>query len=120
MRQAAETTIEVRDPARQDATVLGKFGNTVQALAQPGSAVIVVHDVRANQIFTLRRSAPRQVPLQSAYAAGNTLQGIACDGRTLTFSGGSAPVGKLTGTIDLESGAFTYVCDSGCWKRVVS
>lgn len=120
VRQAAVSTVEVRDPARPDLTVLGQFGNLVQALVQPSSPVIVVHDLRANQISTLRGAVQRLVPLQSVYAAGNTLEGISRDGRTMTFSGGNAPVGTLAGTIDLETGAFTYMCDTGCWRLAVN
>lgn len=120
VRQAAVSTVEVREPGQPVATVLGRFGDLIQALAQPSSAVVVVHDLRANQLTTLRGSVQRVVPLQAAYAAGNTLEGISRDGRTLTFSGGNAPVGTLTGTIDLETGAFTYMCDTGCWRLVVN
>ena len=120
IRQAAVSTVEVRDPGRPDATVLGRFGDLIQALAQPSSPVVVVHDLRANQISTLRGSVQRIVPLQSAYAQGNNLEGISRDGHTLAFSGGNAPVGTLTGTIDLDTGAFTYMCDTGCWKLAVN
>ncbi len=120
VRQAAVSTVEVRDPARADATVLGRFGDLVQALAQPSSAVVVVHDLHANQLSTLRGTVQRTVPLQFAYAQGNTFEGISRDGRTLAFSGGNSPVGTLTGTIDLETGAFTYMCDTGCWKLAVN
>jgi hypothetical protein len=120
LRQAAVSTVEVRDPARSDATVVGRFGSVVQALAQPSAAVIVVHDLQANQLSTVRGTVQRMVPLQSAYAAGNSLDGISRDGLTLTFSGGSSPVGTLTGTIDLNTGAVTYVCDTGCWKLAVN
>ena len=120
VRQATESTVEVRDPARPEATVLGRFSDLVQALAQPNSPVVVVHDLRANQISTLRGAVQRVVPLQSSYAPGNTLEGISRDGRTLTFSGGTSPVGTLTGTIDLDTGAFAYVCDTGCWRLAVN
>ena len=120
VRQAATSTVEVREPGREDATVLGRFGDVVQALAQPSSAVVVVHDLRANQITALRGSTQRLVPLQAVYAPGNTLEGISRDGRTITFSGGTAPVGTLTGTIDLETGSLLYMCDTGCWKLVVN
>lgn len=114
------STVEVRDPARPDATVVGRFGDVLQALAQPSATVIVVHDLRANQLSTLRGAVQRVVPLQSAYAQGNTLEGISRDGRTVTFSGGNSPVGTLTGTIDLETGAFLYMCTTGCWKLAVN
>ena len=120
IRQGAVSTVEVRDPGRPDATVLGRFGDVIQALAQANSAVVVVHDLKANQISTLRGSVQRIVPLQSAYAQGNDLEGLSRDGRTLAFSGGSAPVGTVTGTIDLETGVFTYMCETGCWKLAVN
>jgi hypothetical protein len=119
-RLAAVTTVEARDPARPDATVLGRFGSPVQALALPNSPLVVVHELRPSQLSTLRGTVQRLVPLQSAFAAGDTLEGISRDGRTLTFSGGNAPVGTLTGTIDLETGAFMYMCNTGCWRLVVN
>jgi hypothetical protein len=117
---AGVTTVEARDPAKPDATVLGRFGTPVQALALPTSPVVVVHELRPSQLSTLRGTVQRLVPLQSAFAAGDTLEGISSDGRTLTFSGGNAPVGTLTGTIDLETGAFMYMCNTGCWRLVVN
>ena len=119
-RLAAVSTVEARDPARPDATVLGRFSSPIQALAVPSSPVVVVHELRPSQLSTLRGTVQRLVPLQSAFAAGDTLEGISRDGRTMTFSGGNAPVGTLTGTIDLETGAFMYMCNTGCWKLVVN
>jgi len=117
---AGVTTVEARDPTRPDAIVLGRFSSLVEALALPTSPVVVVHELRPSQISTLRGTVQRLVPLQSPFAAGDTLEGISRDGRTMTFSGGNAPVGTLTGTIDLETGAFMYMCTTGCWRLVVN
>ena len=116
IRQGAVTTVEARDPGRSDATVLGRFTTIIEALAQPSSAVVVVHDVRTNQLWTLRGGEPRAVPLQVTFTDQVMMDSISRDGRTLTFSG----PGNRTGTIDLESGVVTYMCDAGCWRLVVN
>lgn len=119
-RLATVTTVEARDPAQPSGTVLGQFGSLVQALALPSSPVVVVNELRTGQISTLRGTVQRRVPLQSVFAPGDVVEGISRDGRTLTFSGGNSPVGTLTGTIDVETGVFLYMCSTGCWKLVVN
>ena len=116
IRQGAVTTVEARDPARSDATVLGRFATLIEALAQPSSAVVVVHDVRTNELWTLRGGEPRRVPVQVTFTDQVMMDSISRDGRTLSFSG----PGNRSGTVDLETGLVTYVCDAGCWRLVVN
>ena len=114
----AESTIEVRDPARPDATVLGRFAFAVEVLAQPSSAVIVVHDPRIdkNQLWTLRGTVQRAVPLQYSFYGQLRLDSLSHDGHTASFSmPEQSPVGVRTGVIDLDTGAVTFICESGCW-----
>lgn len=116
-------TVEVRDPARPDATVLGRFEFPIEVLAQPSSAVVVVHDPRIdkNQLWTLRGAAQRAVPLQYAFYGQVWLESISHDGRSASFSLPSmGVVGLRTGFIDLDTGAVTFICDGGCWGLVIN
>ena len=113
-----ESTVEVRDPARPDATVLGRFAVAVEVLAQPSSAVIVVHDPRIdkNQLWTLRGTVQRAVPLQYSFYGQLRLDSLSHDGHTASFSmPAQPPVGVRTGVIDLDTGAVTFICEGGCW-----
>jgi hypothetical protein len=111
-------TVEVRDPARPDATVVGRFTDLTDALAQPSANVIVAHDIRTNRLWTIRGTTVTAVPLQSAITGQLTLDSISRDGRTLSFSQpGSA---ERTGIVDLQSGAVTFMCDAGCWKLAIN
>jgi len=121
VRQSAASTVEVRDPARSDATVLGKFGDLIDALAQPATPVVVVHDVRTNAMWAIHGTDVRAVPQLSLPQGQVMLESISRDGRTVSFSlpGAFGPA-QRTGTIDLETGAVTYMCDAGCWRLVLN
>ena len=119
-------TVEVRDPARPDATVLGRFDFPIspfQVLAQPSSAVVVVYDPRIdkNQLWTLRGTERRAVLLQYAFYGWLQLESISHDGRTASFSMPEMlGVGVRTGFIDLDTGAVIFICDGGCWGLVIN
>jgi hypothetical protein len=114
------TTIEVRDPWVASATVVGRFTGTVDALAQPSADLIVVHDVRSNQLWTIRGTTQRLVPIQPALAGQVILDSISHDGRTLSFSQPGSGESERTGTIDLESGVVTFMCSGGCLRLVIN
>jgi hypothetical protein len=117
------STIEVRDPARTDATVVGRFGEFVGALAQPTSNVIVAVDHRTHQLWAIRGTTMTQVPLQTALSTDTiddiVLESLSRDGRTVSFSFGSAGSSR-TGVVDLVTGAVTFMCTAGCWRLVVN
>jgi hypothetical protein len=114
------TTVEVRDPWVASATVVGRFTGTIDAIAQPSADVIVVHDVRTNQFWTIRGAVQRAVPLQTALTAQVTLDSISHDGRTVSFSQPGSGASQRTGTIDLESGVVTFMCSGGCLRLVIN
>jgi len=119
----ADSTVEVRDPARADAAVLGRFSFSIEVLAQPSSPVIVVHDPRIdkNQLWTLRGTEQRAVPLQYAFYGQVRLESISHDGRTASFTMPAMPgVGVRTGFIDLDTGGVTFICDGGCLGLVIN
>ena len=113
-------TIEVRDPWTPTATVVGRFTTTTDALAEPSADVIVAHDVRTNQFWTIRGTTQRAVPLQTALTGQVILDSISHDGRTLSFSQPGSGESQRTGTIDLESGVVTFMCSGGCLRLVIN
>lgn len=113
-------TVEVRDPARPDATVVGRFTDLTDALAQPSADVIVANDIRTNRLWTIRGTTVAAVPLQSAIIGQITLDSISRDGHTLSFSQPGSGAGQRTGIVDLQSGAVTFMCDGGCLKLVIN
>jgi hypothetical protein len=121
IRQPGGTaTVEVRQPWTSEAVVLGRFEVPTEALAEPSADVIVVHDVRSNQLWTLRGTALRSVPLQSTFTGQVMLESISHDGRTLSFSQPGSGESQRTGIVDLESGAVTSMCNGGCLRLIVN
>jgi len=115
------TTVEVRDPWSTEAAVVGgRFDVLTDALAQPSADVIVVHDVRSNQLWTIRGTTLRAVPLHAALVGQVVLESISHDGRTLSFSQPGFGESQRTGTIDLESGVVTFMCSGGCLRLVIN
>jgi hypothetical protein len=112
-------TVEVRDPARTDATVVGRFTDITDALAQPSANVIVAHDIRTGRLWTIRGTTVTAVP-QAALAGGISLDSISRDGRTLSFSQPGSGESQRTGIVDLQTGAVTFMCDGGCLKLVIN
>jgi hypothetical protein len=112
-------TVEVRDPARADATVVGRFTDITDALAQSSANVIVARDVRANRLWAIRGTTVTPVPLPTPFTEQVTLESLSRDGRTLSFSVGSFATAR-TGVIDLQTGAVTFMCTAGCWRLVIS
>jgi hypothetical protein len=113
-------TVEVRDPARPDATVVGRFTDITDALAQPSANLIVAHDVRTNRLWTIRGATVTAVPLQNAIIGALTLDSISRDGHTLSFSQPGSGADQRTGIVDLQSGAVTFMCDAGCLRLVIN
>jgi hypothetical protein len=111
-------TVEVRDPEVNNATVIGRFPFTTEALAQPSATVVVVHDYRTNQLWRIRGTDVRAVLPQTPLTGQVTLGSISHDGRTLSFSGGTDQ--QTTATIDLETGAVTFMCTDGCWRLAIN
>jgi hypothetical protein len=119
IRSASGTsTVEVRDPQDGDAFILGRFGDVISALAQPTTSVIAVFDLRTSRLWTLRNTTMTEVPLQTALA-DMTLESLSRDGRTLSFSTGSAGTSR-TGVVDLVTGVVTFMCTAGCWRLVIN
>ena len=112
--------MEVRDPARPDATVVGRFTDITDALAQPSANLIVAHDVRTNRLWTIRGATVTAVPLQNAIIGALTLDSISRDGHTLSFSQPGSGADQRTGIVDLQSGAVTFMCDAGCLRLVIN
>ena len=111
-------TVEVRDPEVTNATVIGRFAFTIEALAQPSANVVVVHDYLTNELWRIRGTDVRAVVPQTPLTGQVTLETISHDGRTLSFSGGATQ--QTTATIDLETGAVTFMCTDGCWRLVIN
>jgi len=82
--------------------------------------VIVAHDVRTNQFWTIRGTTQRAVPLQTALTGQVILDSISHDGRTLSFSQPGFGESQRTGTIDLESGVVTFMCSGGCLRLMIN
>jgi hypothetical protein len=122
-RSAPTPTVEVRDPARPDATVIGRFDFPIEVLAQPSSRVVVVYDARIdkNQLWTLRGAEQRAVPLQYSFYGQLRLESLSHDGHTASFSMPELPgVGLRTGFIDLDTGLVTFICDGGCYGLTIN
>jgi len=115
---SSSASVEVRSPEVSDATVIGRFAFTTEALAQPSANVVVVHDYRTNELWRIRGTDVRAVVPQTPLTGQVTLESVSHDGRTLSFSGGASQ--QTTATIDLETGAVTFMCTDGCWRLVIN
>jgi hypothetical protein len=113
-------TVEVRDAAQPGATVVGRFTDITDALAQPSANIIVAHDTRTNRLWTIRDTTVTAVPLQTAISGQGMLESISRDGPTVSFSQPGSGASQRTGTVDLHTGAVTFMSDGGCLKLVIN
>lgn len=117
---APMASVEMREPWTTDATVVGRFDQPIEALAQPSADLIVVHNIRTNQLWTIRGGAQRAVPVQTVLTGQVMLESVSHDGRTLSFSQPGSGDTQRTGIIDLESGSVTLMCGGGCLRLVIN